>query len=585
MSRPASALLKDAYPELARQVVNKSLLPTLAVGANDPIEWECEKGHRWYARPYNRTNAKHPTACPICTGKRVIPGVNDLATLRPDVARLCANPEDATHVTQFSNKKLEWVCKRGHHYWSTVCNMTIQESRCPYCSGRLPIPGKTDLATTHPKIARELADQSLATKLKARSNRKVEWVCQHGHRYIASPDARIGKGVGCPYCAGRYAIPGVNDLQTLYPDLAKQLVDADPTIVSPSSQHRYLWRCENGHTWYAMPDNRTRHNSGCPVCMHSFKASRAEDDLADIIERLVKPHRVERNTRNALPSHHELDVYIPDLCFAVEYNGIFWHNELHKQPGDDAAKQQEAASIGLTLIQVWEDDWNNRRNVVIAMLARKLCATDRLPDILPNINPKEYERIGARRLRFAPVSGRDATRFLEDHHIQGSAQATCHFGLYDTDDELRAVVSLKSSAHAARQHRTEGTWEIQRYATCGIVQGGFTKLLAHATTALCDTRGQDAVKRFVTFSSNDTSNGRLYEATGFIVDKKLRPDYRYVGRLTGFERVPKEEFQLKRFKNDNQLTYEPGQTEHEAALANKIYRVYDCGKIRWTLNV
>lgn len=30
------------------------------------------------------------------------------------------------------------------------------------------------------------------------------------------------EGSGCPYCAGRKVLPGFNDLETLYPDVAAQ---------------------------------------------------------------------------------------------------------------------------------------------------------------------------------------------------------------------------------------------------------------------------------------------------------------------------------------------------------------------------
>ena len=214
MARPAKSLLKDSYPELAKQVVDKSLLPVLSTGSESKIEWECEKGHRWMAKVYNRTNVKNHTGCPYCNSKLLLVGFNDLATTHPDVAKLCYDPEDAHKIMATSAGIRKWQCAEGHVWEAPVSRLTRQGSRCPYCSGRLPIVGKTDLATTHPDLASELADPALATKLKAGSHKKVEWVCSNdpSHRWFAFVYSRTGKNAkGCPYCSGRYTTFNVND--------------------------------------------------------------------------------------------------------------------------------------------------------------------------------------------------------------------------------------------------------------------------------------------------------------------------------------------------------------------------------------
>ena len=53
------------------------------------------------------------------------------------------------------------------------------------------------------------------------SKKHVWWTCTNGHHWQAAIHTRTGAGSGCPYCSGRYAIPGVNDLATLYPLIAR----------------------------------------------------------------------------------------------------------------------------------------------------------------------------------------------------------------------------------------------------------------------------------------------------------------------------------------------------------------------------
>lgn len=56
----------------------------------------------------------------------------------------------------------------------------------------------------------------------ANSNQKVWWTCKYGHEWLATIESRNNRKYGCPYCAGKRVIKGVNDLKTMNPKLAKQ---------------------------------------------------------------------------------------------------------------------------------------------------------------------------------------------------------------------------------------------------------------------------------------------------------------------------------------------------------------------------
>ena len=51
------------------------------------------------------------------------------------------------------------------------------------------------------------------------SKKKVWWTCENGHSWQTTVHVR-SEGSGCPYCTGRKVLPGFNDLDTLYPDVA-----------------------------------------------------------------------------------------------------------------------------------------------------------------------------------------------------------------------------------------------------------------------------------------------------------------------------------------------------------------------------
>jgi hypothetical protein len=77
----------------------------------------------------------------------------------------------------------------------------------------------------------------------------------------------------------------------------------------------------------------------------------------------------------------------------------------------------------------------------------------------------------------------------------------------------------------------------------------------------------------------------LYEVLGFRIDGEVPPIYSYAGSSTGWRRVPKERYQRKRFRDDPELLWDESWTEKNAAERNGLYRIWDCGKIRYVKEV
>ena len=543
MPRKTSQTLEQFNPELADQLVDQSLR-SIARGSDKKVQWRCpvDSRHVWWASPMNRTNAKNPTGCSVCNGKTVIPGVNDVATTHPKAAALMVNKKLRKKLTGSSNKRVEFWCGNPKHdHWTApLSNVARQGTRCPQCSGRRPVSGKSDLATTHPKLAAELVDRSLATTLKPGSNTSVLWQCpvDSNHTWKATPYSRTAKKTGCPYCSGRKIVPGVTDLATTHP------------TPHPKTAKRYQMR------------------------------------LTEMVQALVPGSPVLSDDHTILPSGKELDIVVPDHHLAIEFNDIFSHSEQavferHAKPRPHsyhAHKTREAREQGYQLVHVWEDDWLHRRELVLRALAHRLHAVDRLLDVLPDINPLACQRLYARNLTARRVHGGVARRFWQDNHLQGPVHCTVNVGLYDQDGVLRALLGVGRKNHGSRVSLPDGTWDIQRYATLGVIVGGFTKLLAHAETLV-------PVDTWTSWSDNDISDGGMYQAAGFTVDKRQAPSYSYVGRKTKWERVHRSTYTKQRFISDPDLTYQSGQTEHEAALTNKLYRIYDAGKTRWIKTV
>jgi len=125
---------------------------------------------------------------------------------------------------------------------------------------------KPPLSITHPELSQEADgwDPSLFTP---GSGKKMNWVCNLGHSWAATIANRAGSGKnGCPYCINSKCLTGYNDLETLYPELAKEADGWDPSTALAGGNVKRQWKCSSGHIWIARVAHRTKSKSGCPVC-------------------------------------------------------------------------------------------------------------------------------------------------------------------------------------------------------------------------------------------------------------------------------------------------------------------------------
>ena len=177
--------------------------------SNQYAWWLCSRGHSWEARVSNRTSLGR--GCPYCSGHLTIPGETDLFTRCPHLAAEWdyeKNTEDIHATSECSSKKVWWKCRNGHSWLANV-HSRRNGNGCPYCAGFKAIPGETDLLTLDPALALEWDYERNTLNITAitlKSNIKVWWVCEHGHRWKAKVCNRaIGRG--CPFCAGKVIYP------------------------------------------------------------------------------------------------------------------------------------------------------------------------------------------------------------------------------------------------------------------------------------------------------------------------------------------------------------------------------------------
>ena len=326
----------------------------LTLGSHTKAWWKCSEGHEWQATIKDRN---HGRGCPYCSGKSVLKGYNDLQTLNPNLAKEWNYEKNADltpdNVTPGSNKKVWWECSKGHE-WQAVIKNRNNGIGCPFCAGQQVLKGYNDLQTVNPTLAKEWhyeKNNSITPMdITANSGQKVWWKCQEGHEWHAVVSDR-NKGKGCPYCSGRYAVTGENDLQAINPSLAKEWnYDKNngltPEKVMPNSGQKVWWKCNKGHEWQATISNRNI-GRGCPFCSSERRTSFPEYAIVYYLTKYGI------DVIHSYKEHgYELDIYIPAKKIAIEYDGGIWHKNRIK---NDLEKNIKCKKDGIKLYRLREE--------------------------------------------------------------------------------------------------------------------------------------------------------------------------------------------------------------------------------------
>ena len=167
---------------------NASLTPAMfSKSSSEKVWWKCKNGHEWQAEINSRYKGNN---CPYCSGKKILVGYNDLATVNPLLSAEWhpTKNEDLlpSMVQNKSKNKVWWRCSKGHEWQATISHRS-SGSGCPYCSGRMAIKGVTDLKTLHPKIANlwhlTKNDNLSPDEVTAGSEKNVWWMGECGHEW------------------------------------------------------------------------------------------------------------------------------------------------------------------------------------------------------------------------------------------------------------------------------------------------------------------------------------------------------------------------------------------------------------------
>ena len=276
---------------------------------------------------------------------------------------------------------------------------------------------------------------------------------------------------------------------TVIGGLEKYVNDASPVIKV---------KCKNCNNEFY--DSLRRLQRGrCYLCQPTGSA--AQQEISDYILNLGI--EIKRNDRTSLDGQ-EIDIFIPSHNFGIEYNGLYWHSDLHKSSTYHDNKTKFARTKGIQLVQVFEDDWRDKSDIVKSLILHKLKMT-----------PKS---IGARKLKLAKLDKKTRESFFEENHIDGDVASLVSWGLF-RGDELVSALSVRKPFHRAHGDH----YEVARFCTKKYlhVPGALHKL----TKVALEFVRINCKKGLMTYVDTRFGNGLGYETCGFIKINETPPRF------------------------------------------------------------
>jgi hypothetical protein len=312
-----------------------------------------------------------------------------------------------------------------------------------------------------------------------------------------------------------------------------------------------------------MDINRADYSINCPEC--KVRVNKAQNDVSLFIQSITGIAPDQNNKKLIAPL--ELDIVVKkdeNTIIAFEYCGAIWHSTKYKSNEKYHQEKRDICDAkNIRLITMFDDEWLDKQDI----------CKSRIRNILGVVSTK----IAARKCDIQKIGNDVALSFCDKNHIQGKGKANHSYGLF-YDTSLVSVMTFSTPSLAKGGDKKDYDWELNRFCSQldTVVIGGASRLFA----AFRSEFPNDCI---VSFCDLRWGDGTVYEKLGFILLYRTDPNYYYVGKFTDWKRKHRFGFTKQNLIEMFQET-DTTLTEKEIAEKNGLFRMYDCGHLKFIIN-
>ncbi len=504
------------------------------INARTKVSIICEKHGVFTQNPIDHLSGQ---GCPKCAGvgKTTDDWVKSAKETHGDLY-------DYSNSKFINNKTpIKIICKK-HGEFEQLPGVHLKGHGCSICSGNKKLT-TNEFIILSKRYHNNLYDYTLVNYKN--SQNKVEIICPTHGIFKQTPINHLNSQ-GCPKCSGQFMdttlfIKKANKMHNNFYDYS--LVDYK------NSQNKVEIICPEHGVFQQKPGNHIQ-GKNCPKCS-SFGPSKSEIEILEYLKSIsITAETSNRTVLNGL----ELDIHIPSHNIAIEFDGLYWHSEVHKDKKYHLRKTELCLKKGIQLIHIFEDEWILKKDIVKSRLKNILGLTS--------------NKIFGRKTVIKEVETKQARLFFENNHLQGYTNSKIKLGLYYKDELVSCMLFSKPRIGIGGSY--DG-YELTRFANLvnTNVIGGASKLLKYFEKTYQPVEIRS-------YADRRWSDGGLYKTLGFELGHINKPNYWYINNQKRFHRFGFRKELLKKLGFDTK-----NQTEHEIMLERKIYRIYDCGTLSY----
>lgn len=294
--------------------------------------------------------------------------------------------------------------------------------------------------------------------------------------------------------------------------------------------------------------------------------SKGETEIKEFIEGLG--FEVYKGKNRKLLEGKEIDLIIPELKVAIEYNGLYFHTEdMGKNSTYHLNKTLACNQLGYKLIHIFEDEWMVNKELVKSKLKHIFGVSD-------------GTKIGARKVIVNKISKEDKSYFLDEFHIQGNDKSDIFYGTY-YNNILVGVMTFNSQRNMTKN--VKGEYELSRFSTRQgyIISGLASKILKQ----FINDYSPKSIISFADRRWTTDGNNNMYTKLGFGLTSILKPTYFYYSsKVNRYKRYHKFSFGKNNLKNKfNGIDLNKSESEITKELGYS--KIWDCGLFKYKIEL